>query len=281
MRMVWARISAWWNSMGLWIVLKKKSFIYAPQKCLSCSSSHCISDQCFSLTRSIYIPTGTPASLSSKSQVTSPSPCLWWHSWYGARYSYFTTITPTCLCNYRLYRTLWCLGDTSVIPWPGCGLNNWGSNPPCISFRTLRTSTLASVMNTGLVSPGAQQLQHEVHYSPSTKRRIWEWRGALPPQLHTFSWSTGRGDCDTIGHVRSYSFCTPMPPACYILLSALLSLLRMFFPVSALPSKFAQTVTLLVCIWKVPSSSSGYPDSGLRGFSARAVWCWDMTLKYP
>ena len=65
----------------------------------------------------------TPASLSSKSQVISPSPYLWWHSWYRARYSYFTTITPTCLCNYRLYRTLWC-GDTSVIPWPGCDLNN-------------------------------------------------------------------------------------------------------------------------------------------------------------
>ena len=285
MRIVCASISAWRDSMGLWLVVSKNIYLRTSEIsavlaaiAFRTSAHHGLIRRTFQPVLAIY----TPVSLSSKSQVISPSPYLWWHSWYGARYSYFTTITPTCLCNYRVYRTLWCRGDTSVIPWPGYGLNNWDSSPPCISFRTLCASTLARVLNIGVVSPGAQRLQHEAGYSPSTKRRMWKWRGALPPLLHTFSWSTGRGDCDTmIGHVQSYSFCAPLPPAWYILPSALFSLLRMFFPVSALLRKFAQTVTLLVCIWEVPSSSSCYPDSGLRGFSVHAGWCLDTTLKYP
>jgi len=43
--------------------------------------------------------------------------------------------------------------------------------------------------------------------------------------------------CDTmIGHVQLHSCCTPMLPACYILLSPLLSLLRMFFPFQRCPA---------------------------------------------
>jgi len=151
MRIVLPRISARRDNMDLWIVFSKKQLfthfrnVSAVLAAIAFRTSafHRLARCTFQQVLVLY----TPAPLPSKSQVISPSPYLWWHSWYGARYSYFTTITPTCLCNYRLYRTSWCRGDTSVIPWPGYSLNNWGSSPPCISFRTLCASTLARVVS--------------------------------------------------------------------------------------------------------------------------------------
>ena len=163
MRIVWPRMSARRDCMGLWIVFSKKHLFTHFRNVSAVLGAIAFRTNAFHrLARCTFqqvLAFHTPASLSSKSQVISPSPYPWWHSWYGARYSYFTTITPTCLCNYRLYRTLWCRGDTSVIPWRGCSLNIWGSSPPCISFRTLCASTLARVVNTGVVSSGAQRLQ--------------------------------------------------------------------------------------------------------------------------
>jgi hypothetical protein len=117
-----------------------KTFMYAFQKYFSCSSSQCISDLCFLSTRSMYWPRTPPP------PSTLPYPASLRVSFLvcicggtlgmGTEYSYFTTITPTCLCNYRLYRTFWCSGGTSVISWPAYGLGNRGSSEARISFST-------------------------------------------------------------------------------------------------------------------------------------------------
>lgn len=139
MRIVWAEISAWRDGMGQRLLSLQKH-LCTHFRNISAVLAASVFRTCafYRLARCTGLEPPPPSTLPYPASLrVSFLVCICGGTLgMGTEYSYFTTITPTCLCNYRLYRTFWCSGGTSVISWPAYGLGNRGSSEARISFST-------------------------------------------------------------------------------------------------------------------------------------------------